>query len=291
MTIRHLKIFIAVYEEQNMTSAANRLFMTQPSVSQAVRELENFYGVSLFERLAKKLFVTEFGKQVYHYAIPIINLFDELENTIKADSNKIKLTVGANYTVGTVFIHKYIQKFNTRYPDSEVRVIVNKASTLLEMLRENKLDFALIEEIKAVPDLVQEYFCEDRIAVVVAPEHPLFGENEVAVSDLIKERLLLREKGSGVRNLFEAEMNQMGFSITPYWESTSTTALIKAAINRIGITVLPFQLIREYLDSGSLVELKIAGTNFSRKLTIVFHKNKIKNTAMKEFVKLCQETE
>lgn len=289
MTIRHLKIFIAVYNERNMTVAANKLFITQPSVSQAIKELENYYGVELFERISNKLYVTESGKKVYQYAKHIMKLFDELEDGLKENAPKKKLMVGANYTVGVVLIHKYIKKFNSLYPNSEIKVIVNKASILKEMLRKNQLDLALIEEIKNESDFIADFFYNDRIVVVADPEHPLFQQNEVTAYDVVNEHLLLREKGAGVRNLFELKMNQIGLVIEPYWESTSTTALINAAENKIGIAVLPFELVKDHIDSGCLRELKVKDIDLSRKLMVIYHKDKFLTSAMKDFIEICHE--
>lgn len=289
MTIRHLKIFITVHDERNMTIAANKLFMTQPSVSQAIKELESYYGVVLFERLSKKLYVTESGEKLYQYASHIIKLFDEVEDSLKENALQKKLIIGANYTVGVFLIHQYIQKFKRLYPNSEIMVNVNKSSILIEMLKKNELDIALIEEIKNKSDLVESIFCNDHIMIVADPEHHLFSKKEVTAHDIVNERLLLREKGSGVRNLFEARMNQMGLFFKPYWESTSTTALINAAENKIGIAVLPFQLIKEHIALGSLKELKVKDVDFSRKLAIVYHKNKLLTSAMQDFIKVCHE--
>ncbi|MDP4178447.1 MAG: LysR family transcriptional regulator [Bacillota bacterium] len=288
MTIRHLRIFVIVHDEKNMTVAANKLFMTQPSVSQAVKELENYYGVVLFERLARKLYVTESGEKLYQYAIHIIKLFDELEDSIKEDAVKKKLIIGANFTVGAVLINKYIEKFKYLYPQSEIMVIVNKASVLMEMIRKNEIDLALMEE-KSEPDLMKEFLCEDRIVIAANPSHPLFSKKEVTAYDIVNEHLLLREKGVGVRNLFEQRMNQAGLFIKPYWESTSTTAIINAAKNNMGIAVVPFQLVKEYISLGSLKELKVKDMDFSRKLAIVYHKNKFLTSTMKDFIKICHE--
>lgn len=289
MTIRHLKIFIAVYNERNMTVAANKLFITQPSVSQAIKELENYYGVELFERISNKLYVTESGKKVYQYAKHIMKLFDELEDGLKENAPKKKLIVGANYTVGVVLIHKYIKKFNSLYPNSEIKVIVNKASILKEMLRKNELDLALIEETKNESDFIEDFFYNDRIVVVADPQHPLFHQNEITAYDVVNEHLLLREKGAGVRNLFELKMNQIGLVIEPYWESTSTTALINAAENKIGIAVLPFELVKDHIDSGCLRELKVKDIDLSRKLIVIYHKDKFLTSAMKDFIEICHE--
>ncbi|MBV7275622.1 LysR family transcriptional regulator [Clostridium sp. PL3] len=289
MMIRHLKIFIAVHDELNMTAAANKLFMTQPSVSQAIKELENYYGVVLFERLSRKLYVTESGEKLYQYASHIIKLFDEVEDSLKEDKLQKKLKIGANYTVGVSLIHKYIEKFKRLYPNSDIMVSVNKSSILMEMLRRNELDIALIEEIENKLDLIQEVFYSDRIIIVAHPKHHLFSKKEVTAYDIVNEHLLLREKGAGVRDLFEIRMNEIGLFFKPYWESTSTTALINAAKNKIGIAVLPFQLIKEHIALGSLKELKVKNIDFSRKLTIVYHKNKLLTSAMHDFIKICHE--
>lgn len=289
MTIRHLRIFITVYEERNMTAAANRLFMTQPSVSQAVKELESHYGVVLFQRLSRKLYVTASGDKLYQYATHIIKLFDELENELKENALQKKLIIGANYTVGAYLINKYIQKFESLHPDSEINVIVNKGSILVEMLRKNELDLTLIEEIKSESDLIQDSFYNDRLAIVAHPKHHLAAKKEVAAHDIVREHLLLREKGAGVRNLFESKMNQMGLFFKPYWESTSATALINAAENKMGVAVLPFQVVKNHIESGSLKEVKLKGLDLSRNLTIVYHKNKFLTNAMKDFIKICHE--
>lgn len=290
MTIRHLKIFTTVYDELNMTIAANKLFMTQPSVSQAIKELESYYGVILFERLSRKLYVSESGEKLYQYAIHIIKLFDDIEDNLKENSPQKKLIIGANYTVGVFLIHKYIEKFKNIYPNSEIMLKINKSSILIEMLKKNELDIALIEEIENEPDLIKDAFCDDRIAIIVNKEHHLLEKKEVTAHDLINERLLLREKGSGVRNLFELSMNNMGLSTKPYWESTSTTALINAVKNNIGIAVLPFQLVQENIVSGSLKELKVKDMNFNRKLIIVYHKNKFLSSVIQDFIKICHES-
>lgn len=289
MDIRHLKIFIVVYEEMNMTAAANKLFMTQPTVSQAIKEIENYYGTILFERLSRKLYVTESGKYLYEYATHVIKLLNGVEDILKENAPKKKLTVGANYTVGVVLIHSYIEKFKELYPDSEIMVNINKSSVLLEMIRKNELDFALIEEVNGSSDLIEETFYNDRIAIIAHRDHPLFSKEDITLEDIAKEHLLLREKGCGVRNLFDLRMNEVGLYFKPYWESTSTTALIKAAENKIGIAVLPYQLVKEHICSGSLREIMLQNVDFTRKLAVVYHKNKLLTNTIKEFIKICQE--
>ncbi len=289
MTLRHFRIFIAVYEEKSMTAAAKKLIITQPSVSQAIRELEDYYHVSLFERLSGKLYVTGAGEKLYEYAVHIHRLCDDVKDILGIASEQKKLTIGANYTAGSVLIHKYIESYRNAYPNSEVKVHVNKASVLIQMLRNNELDFALMEEIRTEDDLIQDYFYDDRIIVVVSPRHKLAAKGSILPEDIVKEQLLLRETGAGVRNLFEIRLKQLGLSIKPYWESTSTTALINAARNNMGVAVLPYQLVRDRIEAGELKEVKIKSLDLSRKLAVTYHRNKLLTDAMKAFIGICHE--
>lgn len=289
MNIRHLKIFITVYEELNMTAAANRLFMTQPTVSQAIKEIEGHYEVVLFERLSKKLYVTEAGEYLYEHAKHVINLLNGLEDSLKENTPKKKIVIGANYTVGVVLIYEYIEKFKKLYPDSEIMVKVNKSSVLIEMIKKNELDFALIEEIKTNPDLIEDVFFNDRITICAHPDYKLFSNEEITLKDIASEPLLLREKGCGVRNLFDLRINEAGLFVKPYWESTSTTALIKAAEKKTGVAVLPYELVKDYINLGSLKELEVKDVDFTRKLAIVYHKNKLLTNTIKDFIKICHE--
>lgn len=287
-TLRHLKIFAAVCDERSMTAAARRLFMTQPSVSQAIKELEREYGVILFERLARKLYVTEPGEAMYRYARHIIKLCEEMEDSLRQSSRQQRLKVGANYSVGAALIHNYVRAFEKLHPDAEISVTVNKSSVLVDMLRKNELDLALMEEVQDIPDLVEEFFYDDRIVVVAAPDHPFAISGKASADGIARERLLLREKGVGVRNLFELRMNELGLRIEPYWESTSTMALINAAENCLGIAVVPLLLVDKRLAEGNLVEIKPPGLDLSRKLVIAYHKNKYLTPAMHDLMAICR---
>lgn len=287
MTNRHLNIFITVCNEGSMTRAANKLFMTQPSVSQAIKELESYYDVRLFERLSRKIFVTDAGRNLYEYASHIVSLYVKAEDSLKRNGLRKNLSIGVNYTVGAVLIHRYIREYRALYTDAKVSIYVNKSSDLVKMIRKGELDFALTEEVNHEFDLVQRAFYKDRIVIVASPAHSIFNHNKITVEDIIKEDLLLREKGAGVRNLFEAKMSDWGFPVNPIWESTSTTALVKAAENNFGLAVLPMQLVQQELAAGTLKEVVVKDLNLDRKLMVVYHRNKLLTDYMQDFVNLC----
>lgn len=290
MTIRHIRIFITVYQQKNMTAAAKKLSMTQPSVSQTIKELEEYFNVALFERLSHKLYVTEAGEKLYQYAIHMTELLDDMETNIKGSATHGSLRIGANYTIGSVMIHRYIRKFSTIYPEMEVRVNVNLTPVLTQMLKRNELDLALMEDFHDM-DLKREAFAEDEIVFVANPRHPVFSIQNPTADHIVQQRLLLRESGSDIRSMVDAQFHHIGLPIRPFWESTSTMALINAAIDQIGIAVLPGLLVKRAVEAGKLRILHVPGVNLQRRMSVFYHKNKFLTDTIKEFIHICRTTE
>lgn len=289
MGIRHLTILMAVCEEKSMSKAAVKLFMTQPAVSQAIKELEEEYGALLFERFSKCLYVTEAGEELYHYAAQIISLFEKSKRIAKGDARKEVIKIGANITVGTTMMQSYVKKYNESHQNVAVQVNINNASKIKELLIKNELDFALLEEGKIDAYFNSEVFFEDRIVVIANTRNAVTKKEKIYLKDLVEEELLLRERGAGVRDSFEMMVSLQGVSIQPTWESCSSKALVNAVITDLGIAVLPYRIAKEYIDSGKVAELKIEDMNLNRKLMIVYHKNKKLQKAALEFIQLVRE--
>ena len=227
MTTRHLKIFLEVYKSGSMTAAAKRLFMTQPSVSQAIHEMEEHYGVRLFERLYRKLFPTPAGKELVLYAENILGLFDEMEAKLEAGNLAQSLEVGLFFTAG-MLVHPWLSAFRAACPSTSVHIHVWKGSELKRRLRTASIDLAVMEEFDHEPDLCQELIAEDRLVAVTAVDDPLLSEGSITARQLSEAPLLLREKGAGVRDQFESEMQRLGFHISPLWESASSLVLLES---------------------------------------------------------------
>lgn len=289
MTIRHMHIFLEVYKEKNMSIAAKNLFMTQPSVSQAIKELEEFYNQKLFERLSRKLYVTDAGELFYEYASQIIRLEQEAAERLKNSKKEKKLCIGGNYTTGIQMMNNYVRMYKEKNEEVEIEVMINKASYIREQLRENKLDMALIEEIACdAKEFVQIPFYKDKIVAVVSPNYNI--KKTVMLEEISEQPFLTREKGVGARELFEETMHKKGFLLRPKWESISATALINACKKSEGIGILPYEAVKEELESGKLIELEILDIDLSRNLVICYHKDKYIRDEMQEFINLIRNT-
>lgn len=291
MNNRYMKIFVEVYKSMNMTQAAERLFISQPSVSQAIKEIEEYYGVRLFERYPKKLYPTDEGSLLYTYACQILGLYDEVKEEIQLLSDNVTIKAGTNISAGAVLISKYIDRFHEIFPNIRISVKVTGSAKLKKMLDDHDIDFALMEDLVYDSSLIQEPFYNDRIVFVCSPDNELAGKKSVKISDLTGCDFLLREKGVGVREKFDYMMMLNNITVEPAWESSDAVALINAAKHNYGIAVLPYLLVKSEIDNGSVVELKVKDASLNRNLNIVHHREKIFNKWTNEFINIIREME
>lgn len=289
MNRRQLRIFIKVYELRNMTLAAESLFVTQPSVSQAIRELENHYNKKLFERYPKSLYPTEEGDLLYKYVKQIFDLMEQIEEEFENISGRGTLRVGANISVGTLMMHLISKEMKEAYPNVRVKVTVGGSTMLKEKLHKHEIDIAVMENIPEETLLVQEAFSKDQIVVVCAPGNTLLNRKRVRFEHLKDCEFLLRNKGVGVREQFDHIMNIYGISVDPLWESNNTGALINAAKEDLGIAVLPYMLVKKELESGELERVKIEDKLLTRSLNIVYHRDKIFNEWQTAFLNIVRK--
>lgn len=292
MTLRHMIIFRAVCDQGiNSTRAAEALHMTQPAVSLAIKELEQYYGVQLFDRIGRRLQITDAGKQFLQYAIHISDLFEDMEMVLRDWGSKGILRVGASITIGSQFLPSYVRSYANICPDIDVRAVVDQSDRLEKRILANELDFALIEGVVHDPNLRSEAYMEDHLSVICSADNKWTQGQTISIDEFKKQRFLLREHGSGTRELFDRVVAQAGVSITPIWEAMSTTVLVNAVINGLGIAVLPHRMILPALKRGQIITIQVENLVFRRNFYIIYHKDKFLTEAAKAFMELCRNFE
>lgn len=292
MTIRHMIIFRSVCENGcNSTKAAESLHMTQPAVSLAIKELEQYYGVHLFDRIGRRLQITDAGQLFLQYAIHISDLFSDMETGLRDWDSKGILRIGATITIGSQFLPNYVKAFSELCPELDVRVTVEQSERLEQKILANELDCALIEGIAHDSNIVSEAYMEDHLSVICGTDKGWTQGQVISIEDFQRQRFLLREKGSGTREVFNRVVEQAGIHVTPVWEAMSTTALVNAAINGLGIAVLPHRMILPALRQGLIYTVKVEGLSFSRNFHIIHHKDKFLTASAKKFIALCKDYE
>ena len=264
--------------------------MTQPAVSLAIKELEQYYGVRLFDRIGRRLQITDAGQRFLQYAIHISDLFADLETGLRDWDSKGILRIGASITIGSQFLPGYVKAFSEICPGIDVRVTIEQSARLEQKLLANELDFALIEGVAHDPNIVSEAYMEDHLSVICAADKGWSQGQIISKEVFQKQRFLLREKGSGTREVFERAVAQADLRITPVWESMSTTALINAVINGLGIAVLPYRRILPAVRQGLITTVEVQDLNFSRNFYMIHHKDKFLTSSAKQFIALCRNT-
>ena len=292
MTIRHIKIFLAVCAcGCNTTHAAEQLHMTQPAVSLAIHELERYYGVLLFDRIGRRLVLTEVGRRFQEYGQHISALFDSMERELRDWEQLGLLRVGASVTIGAQFLPSYVKTFSLLHPGVDIRATVGPSDLLERQLLDSSLDLALMEGVPRDPVIHCEEYMEDHLAVICAPGAGFQPGQRLTQEEFLRQRFLLREPGSGTREEFQRVMERHGLSVQPSWEAMSTTALVNAVICGLGIAVLPYRMVLGPLERGLVVAVQVEGLEFRRRFRIAYHKDKFLTPLIRSFLDLCRSYE
>ena len=284
MTLRHLRIFVKVCECESITIAAEKLYMTQPAVSLAIKELEEHYGIRLFDRFSRRIQITYDGKRILEYAIHIVELFNDMERAMKNPDAMGELRIGSSLTIGTCLLSRYLEDLTLLCPGIKPRVIVNNSESIIKSIRSGHLDIGLVEGVISDEALVFNSFMKDSLVAVCGQRHPFAQSEIVGLDEFLSQPLLLRERGSGTRELFQSAVNLLGKQVDPIWESVSTTALIRAVEAGNGVSVLPEKLVDEYLAAGRLRKVPLQSSPLSRSFYLIYHKNKYLSVGMRKFI-------
>ncbi|MBE6989532.1 MAG: LysR family transcriptional regulator [Ruminococcaceae bacterium] len=288
MTIRHLRIFIAVYQQQNMTRAARELHMTQPTVTRAIQELEDYYGVRLFERINRRLSITEGGRRLYAQAVHIVDSLELLEKELKNWDEVGVLRIGATPTLASTLLPQVLSDFEARHPNLRVRSTVYSGTYLEQALLDNELDLALIEGGIRAEHLLAESFLEDRLILLLPPDDPRRNAAALSLRDLAGSRFLMYESGSMDRSYLEHAFVRQGIPLEIAMESVSTHAIVQAVHMGLGVSFLPESLVRYSVESGFVTTRAVYDQQFERKCYLVRHENKYLTGSAAEVMDLCR---
>ena len=271
MTIRHLKTFCAVCEEGGITRAAEKLCVAQPSVSQTIGELERYYGVSLFDRVGRRLVLTPEGERLRVKAQEAIASFSEFEEAARDTKARHIIRIGSSVTAGQMVLPRLIAAIETTLDRAECRAIADSAAAVEQLVEEGSLDFALVEG-SVSRALAAEAVFSDRLMAVCSAGMKI--KNTLSPAELVSLPLLLRRRGSASRDLFDERLSALGLKAQPKLSSSSNSVLLAAAREGLGVAVLPEALVAAELAAGRLKEVRIQGPELSRRWFAVRRQDK-----------------
>lgn len=284
MNIRLLRIFRSVCEQKSITKTAGLLYMTQPAVSLAIKELELETGLVLFDRLSRRLEITESGKLYLEKVNQLLDLCDELEQSPAELKKQTTLRIGCCITIACNWLPQIMQKFQLATPETLIQVSVGSAIQVMAMLTNNEIDLALYEGVPPGKPWHCVPFSQYRLTPVCSPEHPLAYKKDVPVDVLVSESLMLREPGSAIRDTFDSFLRLNHMIAHPIMTSINTQALVAAVSHGLGVSVLPDAAIADAIDKQQLAAFSVLGMELSNENSIVYHRNKILSDAMNTFI-------
>lgn len=286
MTIHHLRIFIAVAEQGSMNAAAKKLFVTQPTVSQAIRELEVYYDTILFDRLGKRIMITESGMELLREAYKAVGQFDRLEENMRKNAAHSSLRVGGTITVGANLLSLMIRDFEIKFPEADTYAFVGNTAQIEEKLLNSELDIALVEGRVQAQGLVSVPEIKDFLVLACSLDHPFAKYEKLPVSWLNGQKYVMREKGSGTRELFDQFIRENHLEINKAWEATSPDTFRSAILNNNCLAVISVRLLQRDIENGDIKIFVPEGNEFQRTFNLVYHKDKIPTRGMQVFTEI-----
>ncbi|SNX53504.1 LysR family transcriptional regulator [Thermoanaerobacterium sp. RBIITD] len=286
MNLRELNIFLTVCGCGSMSEAARKLYMTQPAISQSISDLEEEYNIKLFDRIGKKLVLTYAGEILKDYSKKILVLINETQNTLKNISNMKmgRLRIGASRTAGTYLVPTIIGKFINVYENIELPYFIDNTSEIVKMILDNDIDLGIVEGPIHSSNIIVRHYLNDELYLICSKDHHWAKNPIVNVEEIASENMIIRERGSGTREVFENTMKEHNANYNIKLELNSIEAIKKAVEANIGISVISKLAIKDELESGKIVKVKIEGVRFLRNFNIIYHKDKYLSELFKKFV-------
>ncbi len=250
-----LKTFHLVARLQSFSAAAHQLGISQPAVTQQIRRLEQNLGQRLFDRVGRRIVVTDGGQTLDTYAQRVFHLLDAARDAMDnlAGLHTGHLVVGASRTAGAYYIADLLDRFKQRYPGIRVSLSVGNSETILAKVLDFSLHAGLIAGPCDNPHLASLPLIRDHVLVILPPGHRLTGKPVVAVQDLTPYPVILREPGSATRRLIEQAFQSIGADVVPAMELESNEAIKSAVADGIGIGLMAQAAVAQELATGRLV--------------------------------------
>jgi len=284
ITLRQLKVFAAVAKNLSFTKAAEELCLTQPAVSMQVKQLEHQLDVNLFEQLGKRIYLTDAGKEVYHYSRLINQQLEELDTVLAnlkgLGRGKLRISVAstANYFAPTL-----LGSFSRRFPGVTVSLDVTNRETLLRQRTENEVDLVVMGQPPGEMDLEAHAFMENPLVIVAPTNHPLAREHAIPLERLERETFLVREPGSGTRIAMERFFAHHDVHISTGMEVGSNEAIKQSVQAGLGLGLLSRDTVDMELELGRLAILDVAEFPILRHGYVVHRRGKRLSASAQQF--------
>jgi len=288
-SLRQLEVFLRTAKHQNVSKAASDLAMSQSAASGSLKELETQFGVQLFDRVGKRLQLTELGQQLRPEAQRLLQQANAFEQALAGSEIAGKLRVGATLTIGNYWAVNLIADFQRVHTQARIVLDVANTVSIAERVAGFDLDMGMIEGELQHPDLDITHWRRDELVVFCAPQHPLAKRRTISDKALLKIPWIVREPGSGTRQAFDRAMHGILTDLNISMELQHTEAIKRAVAAGMGVGCVSGICLEDAFERGSLVPLKVPQRDFEREWFLITHKHKFHGATLRQWLALCQE--
>lgn len=291
MNLKHLETFHVFCQFVNMSETAEFLSISQPAVSQQLRNFESECGVKLFYREANKYRLTDVGESIYLLSKRIFCRIEQVDELLeKARINHAdRLRIGSTKTYAQTAMPDLLAEFQDRFPGVQLRLSEGNSSYLLGRLRNRKEDLVVVARSEYDSSLRAIPFAQAEFILVTRPDHRLAQGGPHSIKSLSGERLILREHGSGSRNAILAKLSKHDVQPSVVIESESRSFILEYIERKMGISFLLLREIDKELESGMLKRIDLLEGNVTLRADIVTRRNEPLSVPARYFVKLAKE--
>lgn len=275
MKISVLKTFITVAEAKSMSKAADMLYLTQPAVSKHIKTLEKLFNVDLLHRHGHKVSLTEEGDVFYRQAKETIKVWENSVQVMHELSDKVggTLRIGASTIPGEYLLPYLLGCYKKQYPEVELKLEIGDTVEIVRKILDEEIHLGAVGAWIERKKLMAKKFAEDKLVLIIPPGHPLTKKDKIHPFDLIKEKLIRREKGSGTRRVVEEKLSEFGVplkELKPVLELGSTQAIITSVEAGLGISFVSSWAVCKEAASKRLETRDLEGISLNRDLYFLY---------------------
>lgn len=285
ITLRQMEIFLEVALVGHLTKVAERMGLSQSAVSMSIKELESIIGYKLFDRINKKLVLNEKGRAFAEAISPLVSKLNDIEEEFKNDENNGELLIGVSTTIADYLIPPIICQYMNSFPQVRVDLKVGNTRKIVEIIENGQADLGFVEGNVDSTAIKQEVVGLDELIIITGDKSLAMAQDEYYIDNLLGKQWILREEGSGTREVFLTHLGDLASQLNLFMELGHPES-IKNMLIQSGkcLSCLPRISVMKELERGDLYEVKIKNLKFERQFILIYHKDKYKTSLLRKFI-------
>ncbi len=282
ITLRQIEIFLNVVKSGHLTNVAKSMKLSQSAVSMSIKELENILRRPVFDRINKKLVLNEVGRAFYNEVDSLYKKFSDIEHEFQNSDNKGMIRVGASTTIVDYLMPSIICSYMTAYPEVKVTLKEGNTKDIASMVESGEIDIGFVEGFVSGSSIIKEKIGIDEL-LIITEDRNIADKPSVYIDELAKMRWVLREEGSGTREVFLDYIKEKVDELNVFLELGHTESIKGILKNRECLTCISKISVEKELREGTLFEVKVKNFDCKRDFLMIYHKDKYHSVLFEKF--------